>query len=119
MPHKTREAARTYEKKYYSDPVNRERKRKRAQVWHKQRSRGRGERYGMPAGWYENKVLEQCGKCAACEDTGPLEIDHCHATGRVRDLLCGPCNRALGSAKEDPNRLRAVADYAARWSSDA
>lgn len=52
--------------------------------------------------------------CAACGDAADV-IDHDHASGRVRDSLCGACNRALGHAKEDPARLRALAEYAEVW----
>lgn len=56
--------------------------------------------------------------CAICDDTltrgrGLLGrvIDHCHETGRIRDVLCGACNRGLGCAKDSPDRLRKMALY--------
>lgn len=40
-----------------------------------------------------------------------LVVDHCHTNGHVRGLLCSSCNMALGSAKDDPKILRALAQY--------
>jgi hypothetical protein len=31
-----------------------------------------------------------------------LHVDHCHSTGKVRDLLCSRCNHTLGKFKENP-----------------
>jgi Recombination endonuclease VII len=28
-------------------------------------------------------------------------VDHCHTTGKIRGLLCGNCNSALGLIKEN------------------
>lgn len=64
-------------------------------------------------------VERQGGKCASCgsippETTKPqqgLQIDHCHNTGKVRGLLCGGCNKSLGHAGDDANRLRQLIAY--------
>lgn len=59
----------------------------------------------------------QGGLCASCETPlrrgkGGAAIDHCHTSGRVRSLLCCPCNTSLGAHKEDHKRIRKLADYA-------
>ena len=61
---------------------------------------------------YEDMLSDQGGVCFVCGDAPPrLTIDHCHATGKIRALLCNGCNAAIGLAKEDPDRLRALAVY--------
>ena len=61
---------------------------------------------------YDLMVAQQNGKCATCRRI-PLRlcVDHCHATGVVRGLLCPECNSALGLLQEDQSRIRALADY--------
>jgi hypothetical protein len=76
-------------------------------------------RYGMTLEEYRERVAAQDGLCAICGDEperGRLHVDHNHTTGAVRDLLCRPCNHALGNAQDDPARLRAMIAYLERHS---
>lgn len=41
-------------------------------------------------------------------------IDHCHKTGRVRGLLCNPCNKAEGFYTKNKNLLLGIAEYLER-----
>lgn len=75
--------------------------------------------FGITLSDYEAMLAAQMGGCAICGATKNnrgmrLSVDHCHATGQVRGLLCGPCNNALGLAKDNPERLRRMADYLER-----
>ncbi len=64
----------------------------------------------------------QGGLCAICRSSRPthgqeraLQVDHCHASGRIRGLLCRDCNMTLGVMKDDVLRIRALADYLERY----
>jgi hypothetical protein len=35
-------------------------------------------------------------KCQICQTSDDLVMDHCHTTGKLRGLLCRPCNILLG-----------------------
>lgn len=53
--------------------------------------------------------------CAICGE-GNLEgrnrhVDHCHATGKVRDVLCKACNLMIGHAKDRAELLLKGVDY--------
>lgn len=67
--------------------------------------------YGITRAEYETMHVIQDGRCACCGETARLVVDHCHATGRVRALLCQPCNLMIGNAAEDAGTLRAGAEY--------
>lgn len=66
--------------------------------------------YGLRPEAYRQLVEAQKGRCAACGEESRLVVDHCHATGAVRALLCSNCNTAEGLLRT-PARARALADY--------
>lgn len=58
--------------------------------------------YGLAATGYDELLERQGGRCAICRSkpkSKRLAVDHDHATGAVRGLLCSRCNHdLLGSA---------------------
>ena len=72
-------------------------------------------KYKITLADYEAMLKRQNGKCAICGKPEPenkrLDVDHCHKTNQVRGLLCTSCNRVLGHAWDNPERLRRAADY--------
>lgn len=74
----------------------------------------RRDRYGLSGEQYRQMLEAQRGLCAICEQAPEgyaLHIDHCHATDRVRGLLCRKCNMALGLFSDNPDRLLRAAGY--------
>lgn len=52
-----------------------------------------------------------CDICGRDNGTKRLALDHCHATGKLRGLLCDSCNIALGKFRDDPHLLRLARKY--------
>lgn len=83
----------------------------------KRRAAVLAQKYGITPSHVEVLLRLQGGRCAICRTDSPggkwgrLNVDHCHLTGRVRGLLCDPCNRGIGFLKESPERLRIAAAY--------
>ncbi len=82
-----------------------------------QRLYGQVRRHGLTVKEFRAMLARQANLCAICG--GPwrgwngrtAHIDHDHKTGRVRGLLCSPCNTAIGRFGDDPALLRRAADY--------
>ena len=58
------------------------------------------------------KEMAQDGRCAICN--GKFEfmcVDHCHKTGKVRDLLCNLCNLMVGVSRESTEILGSAMEY--------
>lgn len=67
----------------------------------KRRERHLKSAYGYSLEQYQKMLLAQQGCCAICNQPPkpgerPLAIDHDHATGKARGLLCFRCNANLG-----------------------
>jgi len=74
-------------------------------------------RHGLSVDEYDRMLQLQAGCCAICRVTNPgtvhgwFVVDHNHATGVVRGLLCGRCNLGLGQFEDSSDRLVAAAQY--------
>ena len=59
-------------------------------------------------------ILEkQNGVCAICSNvcSKSLAVDHDHATGVIRGLLCNKCNRGIGYLQDSPEILQKALNY--------
>lgn len=69
----------------------------------------RCRRYGITPDQFARLLLRQARRCAICRarlvDDRHLQVDHCHASGPVRGLLCSACNRLLAGARDEPTML--------------
>jgi Autographiviridae endonuclease VII len=81
--------------------------------------RYRKKKYGISPFQFEVMLLCQGGRCQACgrqieEDSDwskALCVDHDHSTGKVRGLLCRPCNRGLGFLTEEIDVVIGLVEY--------
>jgi len=84
--------------------------------------------YGITLDQYQEMLRQQNGLCAICGrlpgETRPdqgraqgrpvrplLAVDHDHATGKVRGLLCLPCNRGIGFLEDSIEIVRSALKY--------
>lgn len=77
--------------------------------------------YGITSKDYWKMYNNQNGVCSICKEPGfsmhktvklgTLVVDHCHATGSIRGLLCHNCNRALGLLKDRRDVLLNAVKY--------
>jgi len=75
---------------------------------------------------YKELLEKSNGLCGICgqpetritrkdQSISPLSIDHCHRTGKIRDLLCNKCNRGLGLFDDDEEKLIKASNYITKW----
>jgi hypothetical protein len=76
--------------------------------------------YGLTLESREELLSKQNGKCAICQRPVSFDgasrhrgahIDHCHATGKVRGILCGGCNHAIGKLGDTLEGVLRAVEY--------
>ena len=77
--------------------------------------------FNMTIDDYLELLKSQGGVCAICKSDDPkskgesnelaFHVDHCHDTGRIRGLLCGPCNRGLGYFQDSIELIQNAKEY--------
>ena len=83
----------------------------RSVTYHK--SYYRYKKYNITKEDFDNLQTKQLGNCGICHKSIIAEghIDHCHKTGKVRGILCGNCNKALGLFEDNPVFLTNAINY--------
>ena len=81
--------------------------------------------YGLTGEMYDAILAAQGGGCAICGNKYDvphprtkgkqlLSVDHCHATKRVRGILCSSCNLGVGMFQDSEELLLKAALYLER-----
>lgn len=61
---------------------------------------------------FDAMVEAQQGCCAVCGRLmDRISVDHSHATGEVRELLCATCNSGIGMFNDDPEVMHKAIAY--------
>jgi hypothetical protein len=79
-------------------------------------------RFEVSVDWYYEKLNKQNNLCAICNNPETrksrtegkicaLVIDHCHKTGKLRELLCHHCNAGIGHFRDDIDLLKRAITY--------
>jgi hypothetical protein len=89
-------------------------------MWRKERHLQR--KYGLGLLDFNDILTLQGNCCAVCKSLTPGRktrtgkdgewvVDHCHSSGKIRGIICHPCNVALGMVDDNTETLRALVDY--------
>ncbi len=119
---KNKEQIKILHANYYAK--NKEILNKKAAIWRKkdpEKTKANNRRkhlrvtYNLTIEDFENLMLLQNGVCKICKQINVfgrhLAIDHCHKTGKIRGLLCNPCNQGLGAFRDDLERMQNAINY--------
>jgi hypothetical protein len=86
----------------------------------------RKKKYNLEVGEFDGLWIVFRGKCGICnrdmkmpakgqgQQLDVVAIDHDHATGLVRGLLCNACNKGIGLFNDNPELLRSAAKWVAK-----
>lgn len=73
------------------------------------------KRHGLTTNQFDKMISSCNNSCEICKkifkSKPDAKIDHCHTTGKVRGILCGHCNTALGLVNDNDKILLSMIDY--------
>lgn len=113
-----------YNQRYQNDPAFRDKRKAHFEKFYEETYPSRREqhsnermfrKYGITREEFNAMSAAQDGLCAICgrEPLGKkrLSVDHCHASLKIRGLLCDQCNTGLGMFRDDPRLLFVASQY--------
>jgi hypothetical protein len=107
LANKDKENAKAKEyRKNHPEVIKAYRDANREKIRIQQRNDGLKRHYGITLDEYNLMFAKQGWMCAICgktrrDGTRPFNVDHDHATGKIRGILCHNCNLILGHANDD------------------
>lgn len=120
MPYADKLVARTFAREWRRKNLKaqrakeRERKKKERALKPRSREYRRAEslkQYGLTEEQYKVILDSQGGLCSICGILPAVCVDHCHASGKIRSILCRKCNCGLGHFNDKPELLQKAIDY--------
>jgi hypothetical protein len=107
-----------YQRQRYNNPENHKQHKLDRNIYLKNRKNSTRKwylktTYGLTPEEYDNLYAKYNGKCYICLQTKDyyLHVDHDHKTGKIRGLLCGNCNRAIGLFLDNYETVVRAANY--------
>ncbi len=88
----------------------------RAAVLQRSKEKHYREEYGVTLAEKEIMFDQQGKICAGCGSSTPRHnhgwsLDHDHTNGKLRGVLCSPCNTALGMVRDNVETLQKLVVY--------
>lgn len=105
---KNMETEKEYKRKYYLKNKDKFKKKSRANDLKR--------KFGITLNEYNERLINQNHCCMICgrhrdKFKKDFAVDHNHATGVIRGLLCGECNTGLGKFRDDVILLQKAINY--------
>lgn len=107
------------------DLVAQQRARRRIKAMNAALNSGLRYHYGITRDEYAAVLTAQGGVCAICQRfeitkrVKRLVVDHCHASGKLRALLCHRCNCAIGYFQDNVKLVRRAIAYLESFNADS
>lgn len=85
----------------------------------KNKSKNLKAKYGISIEEYEALLEEQSSICPICnrpldDENEQIDVDHCHDSGKVRNIVHNKCNRLLACCEDSIERLESAIKYLRR-----